>query len=1639
MSGAQLVQNIASYVGSRPYGDREFMSSLAYTLSEKRSLLRYRLALSASTPAELETVLRRSPQKMNKSVKTPYLGFVFTGMGAQWIGMGLELLQQYPVFEKSFTRADAWLRALGCPWTATGEAAKTGEQSLINEPQISQVLCVVIQMALVDLLASWNVYPTATVGHSGGEIPAAYAAGALSFESALKVAYFRGLLSSQLAEKDRNVGGMLAVGLTPTAAESYLGRITKGKVSVACYNSPSSITVAGELPALEELEQQLSQNNIFLRRLNVSLAYHSPQLHQVADKCREVLQDIQPQTNDRVKFYSSVEGGELPTSALGTEYWVRNMTCPVRFSAALEKMYQDSRRKGNIISMLLEVGPHSALAAPIRQTLDILNPGDKPTYASCLIRNVNAVSTMHAAASALFTVGCPIDVPQVNGHGVSATSPKVLVDLPPYPWNHSTEYWATPLLKPVDYPQMDFDTSLSHPPTTTADCGSLLGRFESNPQRHSFTWSRSIRVSDVTWAEQYIINGGLSCPPASLIWTVIEALLNVTAEGLGSNTVDLRDVHLVKPLVFENRLQDIETKLVLIDSMSKDESDISARYVFHLMSKTGNELWSDHLRGSVALANDLILHSPSASVPEAVCSDPVDIEKFYQQLGGLGLCLGPSFRTSIESSISATTLNAHCLVGPPNKVLCKTEALVTSLQNVLHVVLPALISHGLTPAWLLGNPASIAHMTLRTGACDIFRGQQEVSCMSRLKDKNKVECDIVAFGGEGQIISQPLMQLRGVTIILANGHSPGLVSTQSTAGQLHRSICSNTRSLAQHQQGKEVDLRGEPDSTISHMIHALDKAASFFVQSSLDRITQDDIGRMTEYHRQLFDMLQSIQSHSEYGPGACSGPEEQKRTLADVKKSVLNCGPEGKMLCRIGENLVRIFRREVDPLSLMLEGDLLSDYYRSALDISPGFFEKARRAFKLWAKYMSYRVFNLEHDAVAQGFQRETYDVIVAADVIHATKSIKKTLENLRGLLKPEGKLIFVDLTNPPLRWSMVFGTLPGWWLGIEDGRVTGPTLTESQWDNVLRKTSFSGLDMSEPDFANPKEHVHSVMVSTAINNSPHKYPARINVLTYRADNNSPMSLVSSLKKRGFEVTTGDLTSDISVFADKICIIIISPWSKQLSETQEMLRRASEVVACCRELLWVTRNAQSPGSTPDACLTTAFAVHLRKCYQRKSIVTLDMQDEDSCFEQEISDAVNFILDATILNPGWTTESGADFRHQHGRIQTHQRTPIPISIPTSVVDQVNAEGTRLSLMPPERKPVWSNAVHSSKPDDGLSTDEFNAIRDSLLDEFSKHITSLGSPEIVVKRVRQCLAETTGGGKMTRCFMPLETGRRCLSGKLSNFQARCLSILGWIVEIVHAAILMEDDMMDASIFRRSVLCRHLQPNIGMTAIADARMLRSSSRFLLRLHFQDHPAYNQLLQLLDTMDFHVDLGQITDTHLANTTFLGFLHFHRETYNFIISHKTAWYSFYLPVALAAHYLQLPVTQGLAHIENTMVALGKYFQAQDDYLDLFGDPAVTGKMGNDVHERKLAWPIIEALQICNRQDKLLLEAAYSEGNVEQVKSVLTSMGMRQVYAEFAQNSYQQIRALIDCIDESQGLKKEVFEYYLEMTHQRQK
>lgn len=366
----RLVESYGPYLLNRIFSGSagaKFFDSLAYTLDSHRSQLAYRTSIVAESVEDLMELGSVLPAPIKAPRSVPRLGFVFTGQGAQWHAMGRELLS-YPIYKQSIDDATAYLNLLGCPWSARDELMKSKEAARIDDPQFSQTLCTVVQVALMDLLDSINIKPAAVIGHSSGEIGAAYAGRYITRNAAWKVAYHRGVLASQLSRStEHGTGTMMAVGLPEQEVLPYIDEVLAGKkpfigLRVACVNSPRNVTVAGDEHLIDALHAHIgAQNNdVFARKLRVQVAYHSPQMQAVAE---EYLQDLGsllkgPPTMDTVPMISSVTGRVVAGTELrAPKYWVDNMVSPVLFSSAVATMIEI----GNEVDHLVEIGPHSAL------------------------------------------------------------------------------------------------------------------------------------------------------------------------------------------------------------------------------------------------------------------------------------------------------------------------------------------------------------------------------------------------------------------------------------------------------------------------------------------------------------------------------------------------------------------------------------------------------------------------------------------------------------------------------------------------------------------------------------------------------------------------------------------------------------------------------------------------------------------------------------------------------------------------------------------------------------------------------------------------------------------------------------------------------------------------------------------------------------------------------------------------------------------------------------------------------------------------------------------------------------------------------------------------------------------------------
>ncbi|KAH9387661.1 hypothetical protein TYRP_008853, partial [Tyrophagus putrescentiae] len=269
-----------------------------------------------------------------------------------------------------------------------------------------------------------------------------------------------------------------------------------------------------------------------------------------------------------------------------------------------------------------------------------------------------------------------------------------------------------------------------------------------------------------------------------------------------------------------------------------------------------------------------------------------------------------------------------------------------------------------------------------------------------------------------------------------------------------------------------------------------------------------------------------------------------------------------------------------------------------------------------------------------------------------------------------------------------------------------------------------------------------------------------------------------------------------------------------------------------------------------------------------------------------------------------------------------------------------------------------------------------------------------------------------------------------------------ILGWCVELLQAYFLVVDDIMDNSITRRGQLCWYRKESVGMTAINDGIMLNNCIFQLLSKNFASHPSYLKMIDLFNEITRFTAYGQCLDL-ISNPLNKkpDLTKYTDDRYDAIVLYKTAYYSFSLPIRLAMYLGQIDDPTVHRQAEEILLKIGHLFQAQDDYLDLYGDPKVTGKIGTDIEDGKCSWPIVQALKVARKEQAAALMAHYgssAEESVAKIKAIYAELDIEGRFRQFEKEQFDQICALVEPID-NKVLVKDVFYGLLTMIYQRKK
>jgi acyl transferase domain-containing protein len=467
---------------------------------------------------------------------------------------------------------------------------------VLRHPWFSEPLITALQLAILAVFETWRILPHSVMGHSSGEIAAAYAAGCITEEDAIKVAFYRGEAAKRAWDGSLRPMGMMAVALDPPTVSKYLEGLGDS-VHLACFNSPSSVTLSGICSALEEVQERLNQDNHFCRMLKVNLPYHSELAAVTTQTYERLLIDeasLTGSVNSRnVTMISTVTGKRLDREC-DAAYWKSNMASPVLFTHALEELLSHKERP----NILIEVGPSDTLKGPIMQIKDSLSQNDGPLknallqYHSALKMGDNPSHTLMNLSGKLYLAGYPIPMKHVNsfsrGNPRSSSPPLLIVDLPNYGWNHTANHWT-------ESEASKYSLSRKFLPHE------LLGARVLDCSWHSPSWTKTLRLRDLSWLRDHRLGGEVIFPAAGYTAMAMEAVyqaeqaVNFPEEVLLDQLqYQMREVEFLKSLVLQ---EDGSPKMVL-SLEPPARPDVWHRF---RVSSLNQGVWQRHCEGFIRL------------------------------------------------------------------------------------------------------------------------------------------------------------------------------------------------------------------------------------------------------------------------------------------------------------------------------------------------------------------------------------------------------------------------------------------------------------------------------------------------------------------------------------------------------------------------------------------------------------------------------------------------------------------------------------------------------------------------------------------------------------------------------------------------------------------------------------------------------------------------------------------------------------------------------------------------------------------------------------------------------------------------------------------------------------------------------
>ncbi|MGO4614967.1 SDR family NAD(P)-dependent oxidoreductase [Nocardia sp. 2YAB30] len=1056
------------------------LESLGATLALRRSRHEYLLAVVASDASDAAAKLRAGQviRGHTQPGRAGKVAFLFNGQGPQWFAMGRQLLETSPVYRAKILECDT-LTGQYIDWSIHEELTADEASSRITETQCLQPAMFALQVALVEVWKSWGIEPDAVLGHSMGEIAAAHVSGALTLSDALKVICHR----ARIQEKADATGAMMFVALPESQARELCAH-NPDELWVSAVNSPRACTLSGRRPVLQALAAELGGDGVFARMLRVNCACHSPDMDPLRDELLDVLAGVAGGPA-HIPMYSTATGAAIDGTELGTDYWWRNFRQPVLFEPAVRALLADGYHT------FVELSPHPVLANSLNEIT-----ADAMVVAS-LVRKKDDWASFLGSFATLYAGGSPVAWPRRYPAGAP------VLDLPTNPWIRQS-FWN--------------ESAVSLRYRTDSQAHPMLRRVD-GPRP---TWEISWDDHRLSWVREHDVFGSVIVPGAAYVEAALYAAQALTGKPCALEFVDFERACVLSDEPQLSRLEldpeagtfEFHQRAVRGDTWLRN-----ARGRFHQAPLEDRESFDlDAIRARCTnsfkpvdiygrLAAEGYAYGPAfcgigrlhvgSDEALALIAPPRVLRNRLS-----GYLLHPAV---LDACFQSAIL--HPSTDNPDELL-PTSYLPTGIERVRRYqpdALPVccytrLRKHGrdglLVDIYLLDEQGQlIAEFAQLTGKAVRQPAQAADSLADHMYRFSWQPSDRVITPERSAVTLAP---------------ADLAAALEPLCRQLALRLDRHAYATAYQQ-----DVRRLCAAYVAECLYEFAPDIEFAVT--------EIPALLPRYQRAFHGMLRllvadgTVREHGDRYRIERTDDFDPEAQWAELFARHPSCAWELLLLRRTGARLNDVLTGAVDPLELLFPSGSPADtepiYHTSPVarfynliarhavqrvaehadqrrtlrvlevgggtggltanllpalparqceyvftDVSPAFVAAARERFRDYA-FLDYRVLDLEHDLQSQNFAPGSFDVVVAADVVHATADAEKTLRYLQEMLSPCGLLLLIEAA-PDSPWlDLTFGLTAGWW-SFRDLRLRpdGPLLSAQEWQDLLRSVGFDDV-----------------------------------------------------------------------------------------------------------------------------------------------------------------------------------------------------------------------------------------------------------------------------------------------------------------------------------------------------------------------------------------------------------------------------------------------------------------------------------------------------------------------------------------------------------------------------------------------------